>query len=110
MLSHHQENGDSLVRLDVPNLSWPNVDGLGNQLLSLADLPDSKNLFLDFRNIEFVTGAGLGKLVALYTKVRASGRRLAFLNVGAHVREVFGVTGLMKVFDVRSGAANGAAL
>jgi anti-anti-sigma factor len=101
MLSFHQKNGDSLVRLEVPSLSWPNADCLGKQLLSLADSPDSKSLLLDFSNVEFVTGAGLGKLVSLHTRVRANGRRLAFFNVSPHVLEVFGVTGLMRVFDVR---------
>jgi anti-anti-sigma factor len=102
MLSLHQNNGESLVRLDVSNLSWPNADSVGKQLFSLADRADSTNLFLDFKNIEFVTGAGLGKLVALYTRVKANGRRLAFFNVAPHVREVFGVTGLMKLFDIRA--------
>jgi anti-anti-sigma factor len=101
MISLHKRNSNKLVKFDVECLRWPMADRVGDHLLTVADAPDTNNVVLDFGDVEFVTGSGLGKLVALHLKIKAKGGRLAFQNVRPFVREVFAVTGLSRLFDVR---------
>jgi anti-anti-sigma factor len=56
---------------------------------------------LDFRHVEQVTASGLGQLVEFHKQLRAIGGRLTLVNVRAMPYEVFEVTHLTRVLDVR---------
>jgi anti-anti-sigma factor len=58
-------------------------------------------LYLDLSGFESPTAAGLGQLVTLHKRLRASGGRLVLCNVGEAAYEVFAVTRLTDVLDVR---------
>jgi anti-anti-sigma factor len=58
-------------------------------------------LHLDFRDVRLVTASGLGQLVVLHQALRARGGRLTLGGLSAHLREVFEVTRLTRVLDVR---------
>jgi CheY-like chemotaxis protein len=52
--------------------------------------------------LEFITAAFLGKLVTLHKKVRTLGGQLAITNVPPFIYELFEITRLTRVLDVRS--------
>ena len=56
---------------------------------------------VDLSAVEYPTAAHLGQLVALNRWVRASGGRLVVDKVGERAYEVFEVTRLTDVLDVR---------
>jgi anti-anti-sigma factor len=62
---------------------------------------DGRTLLLDLAGVECVTAGGLGQLVALHTRLRESGGRLVLVNVGERAFEVFKLTGLNALLDVR---------
>jgi anti-sigma B factor antagonist len=64
-------------------------------------LGESPALILDFKNVNYLASAGLRVLVAAQKKLHASGGSLTLLNVGEEVMEVFEVTGLDEVLDIR---------
>jgi anti-sigma B factor antagonist len=72
-----------------------------DELLALADEPDESPLLLDFGNVEYLTSATLDTLVSLHRKLRVRGRHLTVGNLGPLVHEVFAVTGLDRLFDLR---------
>jgi anti-anti-sigma factor len=71
-------------------------------LFSNVEEPRPSNLFLDCRNVHYMNARALGMLVHLHKTLLAKGRRLALVNLCPHVREVFQVTALDKVLDVRT--------
>lgn len=71
------------------------------QLLALAAEPPATPLLLDFANVDYVSSSALGMLVGLYTKLSASGRHLTILNLNPQVYEVFMVTRLDTIIDLR---------
>jgi anti-anti-sigma factor len=73
---------------------------LAGELERVTDNIRKCHLWLDFINIEFVTGVELGTLVNLHKKLRACGGRLTFLNLNANVYEVFLITQLHTIFDI----------
>jgi anti-anti-sigma regulatory factor len=92
----------AVVRLTPRVLRGEDVLGLGPCLVRLATELDQHKVKLDFRRVEFPTASGLGGLVALHKELRAADLRLALRNVGESAYEVFAVTGLTGVLNVRS--------
>jgi anti-anti-sigma factor len=60
-----------------------------------------RTVVLDLGAVTLPTAGGLGRLVALHQRLRADGGRLVLRNVGAAAHEVFALTGLTDVLDVR---------
>jgi anti-anti-sigma factor len=89
------------IKLRFPRLGWTEVDALGDQLLRLADGEAGRGLFLDLADVEFLTAALLGKLVTLHLKVRQRGGKLTLLNVNPFVYEIFAVTQLIHIINIR---------
>ncbi|MFM7138167.1 MAG: STAS domain-containing protein, partial [Planctomycetota bacterium] len=60
---------------------------------------------LDFEGVELLSSAALGKLITFDRKVKTSKGRLKMCGVAPGILEVFQVTKLDKVFDIRPDAA-----
>ena len=73
--------------------------------VSAATKPSSNSRHKSTKSIHDTTWAALGKFVALHKRVRAGGGRLALVNVVDTVYEVFAVTRLNQVLDVRPAAS-----
>jgi anti-anti-sigma factor len=67
----------------------------------LIDDPDQQSLLLDLSDVDWLTAAGIGKLVRLHTQLRDSGGQLILDNVGERVFEVLEVAGLTELLRVR---------
>jgi anti-anti-sigma factor len=84
------------VSLDEETLHF-----IRDELFALADEPSGSGLLLDFGNVEYVSGMALGTLVSLHKKLLARGRRMTIRDLSRHVHEVFVVTGLDRLLDLR---------
>jgi anti-anti-sigma regulatory factor len=62
---------------------------------------DCRTLALDLSGVKVPTAGGLGQLVALNNRLLALGRRLVLCNVGPGAFEVFELTRLTELLDVR---------
>ena len=69
----------------------------------LLDEPGRHRLHLDLGGVRIPTAGGLGALVTLHRELRRRGGDLALLNVQPWAYEVFAVTRLTEVLDVRAG-------
>jgi anti-anti-sigma factor len=83
------------------SLDEETLDRIHDQLLALADEPSESDLLLDFGNVEYLTSTALGTLVSLHKKLLARGRHLAVGNLSPQVHEVFAVTRLDKLLNLR---------
>jgi anti-anti-sigma factor len=89
------------VQLLEASLDETNAEAVGAEWYRLAEERSSAHLLLDFGKVGYLNSTALAKLVGLYARLRASGRRLALENVAPHVYEVLHVTRLTTVLDVR---------
>lgn len=62
-------------------------------------LPDTKQIILDFTELARVDSVGLGAIVGLYISAKNAGRNLEIINLSPRVRELFGLTNLLSVFE-----------
>jgi anti-sigma B factor antagonist len=70
-------------------------------LLDIAGQPDRGPVVLDMGNVTAVSSLALGALVKLHKGLSADGRPLTLCNLSPEVYEVFAVTRLDTVLDLR---------
>jgi anti-sigma B factor antagonist len=88
--------------LDKKILDEAGIQELGSELFGLVEQDNRKSILLNFADVEFLSSAALGKLITLDRKVKAHKGRLKMSNIRPEILEVFQVTKLNKVFDIRT--------
>ena len=73
------------------------ADLLRNEVKPL--IPTTKHIVLDLTNIRLMDSSGLGTIVKLYVSARSSGCNLALINFNKRVRELLGMTNLLRIFE-----------
>ena|SRR5438105_4389134 len=79
-------------------------DRIGQLLSGLAVDQPNQQVELDLANIEYLTSTVLGHLLGLHKRLAAAGGHLCLKNAGPAVLEVFKVTQLDQVLDIRPAA------
>jgi anti-sigma B factor antagonist len=87
--------------LDKKVLDETGIQELGQELFDLVERDNRRQLLLNFENVEFISSATLGKLIVLDRKVKTHKGRLKMSNIRPEILEVFQITKLNKVFDIR---------
>ena len=102
------EVGDvTVVRfVDRKILDEGNIQEVGQELFALIEQEHRKKVLLNFCNVDFLSSAALGKLIKLEKKVRDSGGLLKLSNIRPEIYEVFVITKLVRVFDIKDDEAD----
>lgn len=87
--------------VDKKILDETNIQIIGNQLFGLVEEDGRKRIVLDFSNVEYLSSAALGKLITLDKKVKAAGGKLRLCSIRPDIYEVFAITKLNQVFDIK---------
>jgi len=67
---------------------------------TLRDLvSDNQRVVLDLTNVDYIDSSGLGAIVAVYMHATRSGCQLELANPKSRIRDLFGRSGLGKVFE-----------
>lgn len=78
------------------------IQMLQELIMTIIEQTRRIKLILDFRNIQFISSsAGLGALVRISKKVYERAGRLRLCNINPKVHEIFEITWLTKVLDIR---------
>ena len=102
------EVGDvSVVRfVDRKILDEAAIQELGQELFQLVESDNKKKLLLNFASVEFLSSAALAKLITLDKKVKAHSGHLKLSNIRPEIYEVFAITKLNKLFDIKDDEAD----
>jgi len=55
---------------------------------------------LDFKELEYISSAGLGTLLQAQKRLKASGGGLKLVNANKHIRDIFRFSGFDKIFEI----------
>ena len=77
-----------------------NIQVIGEQLFELVDSDKCKKILLNFRNVDYLSSAALGKFITLHKKLEDEGGRLILCNIAPAIFEVFEITKLDKFFTI----------
>jgi anti-sigma B factor antagonist len=78
-----------------------NIEEMGEEMFSLVEKDHLKHVLLNFDGVEFLSSAALNKLILMDKKVKQVGGVLRLCNLRAEIMEVFTITRLNRVFDIR---------
>jgi anti-sigma B factor antagonist len=97
-----QTGGVTVVEfLDHKILDAGIIQELAEELYALVERDGVRELLLDFKNVEFLSSAALNKLIILDKKVKKSSGRLKLCNLEPGIREVFNITQLNQLFEIK---------
>jgi anti-sigma B factor antagonist len=101
------EVGDiTVVRFrDRKILDEASIQELGQELFNLVEIEKRGKLLLNFSSVDFLSSAALGKLITLDKKVKAHSGKLKLSNIRPEIYEVFAITKLNKLFDIKDDEA-----
>ena len=83
-----------------------NIQQLGQELFQLVEADNRDKLLLNFSSVDFLSSAALGKLITLDKKMKAHGGTLKLSNIRPEIYEVFSITKLDRLFDIREDEAD----
>ena len=83
-----------------------NIQELGSEMFRLVDGENRGKLLLNFSSVDFLSSAALGKLITLDKKVKAHGGVLKLSNIRPEIYEVFTITRLNRLFDIKEDEAD----
>lgn len=78
-----------------------NIQEWGQELFQLVDAENRQKLLLNFSGVDFLSSAALGKLITLDKKAKARGGILKLCNIRPEIYEVFAITKLNRLFDIK---------
>lgn len=93
--------GDVVRFVDRKIVDSTSIEQLGEELNALVTEEKRNMILLNFDGVEFLSSAALNKLISLNTKVKAVAGRLKLCCLRAEIKEVFTITRLDRVFDIR---------
>ncbi len=102
-----REGGVTVVRFaDRKILEEIPIAEIGEQLTTLIDSEDNIKLLLDFENVEHLSSAVLSMLINLNKRVAEQKGQLKLANIKPQIYEVFKITRLNELFDIRDSVAD----
>jgi len=92
--------------LDRKIIDELDIQELGQELFHLVEHEQKSQLVLNFFAVEFLSSAALGKLITLEKKVKAHNGKVKLSNIRPQIYEVFAITKLNKLFDIKDDEAD----
>jgi len=82
------------------------IQELGQELFQLVEVEKRNKLALNFAGVDFLSSSALGKLITLEKKIKAHNGQMKLCNIRPQIHEVFVITKLNRLFDIRKDEAD----
>lgn len=60
----------------------------------------SESCTLDFAELDYISSAGLGVLLATQKRLSSSGHKLRLINLSKHIKDIFQYAGFDHIFEI----------
>ena len=88
--------------LDTKVMDPARIQVLGEELLALvSEQAPAEKIVINMENVRFLSSAAINKLIVLDKRLKSKGGSLKLCNVTPEVLDVFTITHLNNVFDIR---------
>ena len=97
-----EDTGDIAVVnfVDKKILDEQNIQMIGDDLFRLVDELGRRKVLLNFKNVEFMSSAALGKLITLHRKLQAVQGKLVLCKITKDILDVFKITKLDRILSI----------
>jgi anti-sigma B factor antagonist len=86
------------------------IQEMGQELYDLVEREGRKKILLNFANVEFLSSAALGKLIGFDKRIKQHSAQLMLSNIRPEIYEVFAITKLTKLFQIKDDEADALAV
>ena len=83
-----------------------NIEELGQELFRLIEVDHCNKILLNFSSVDFLSSAALGKMITLDKKMKSRGGDLKLSNIRPEIYDVFVITKLNRLFDIKDDEAD----
>ena len=90
-------NGKELTVIAEGRIDTNTAPLLENEI---TDIEKFENLIFDFKNVEYISSAGLRVLLAAQKRINKVGGNMKICNVNENVKDVFEVTGFTDILKI----------
>ncbi len=66
-----------------------------------TEIQNGSEIILDFRNLEYISSAGLGVILTAQKKITALNASMKIINVNEIVNDIFSITGFSKFLNIK---------
>ncbi len=88
--------------IDISALDGTTIKEPADEIDMLIQGQAELNLVINFANINFVSSAGLGRLVKMYKLSKKSKGKIKLCNIKPNILQVLKVTKLDKIFEIHN--------
>lgn len=107
----NESGGVSVVTFsDSKIIDEDEIQELGQELYDLVERDGRRKFILNFSSVEFLSSAALGKLISFEKKVSTNDGDLILTNIRPEIYEVFAITKLTKLFQIKDDEADALAV
>lgn len=104
-------NNVTVVRFQDQKIIDPEaIQELGQELIDLVEKEERKKIVVNFANVEFLSSAALGKLITFEKLTKRVGAELILTNIAPEIFQVFTITNLDKLFQIKDNEADALAV
>ena len=86
--------------VDKKILDEQNIQMIGDDLFRLVDELGRRKILLNFSNVDFISSAGLGKLITLHRKLQSMQGKLVLCKLAREILDVFKITKLYRTLTI----------
>ncbi len=102
-----KEVGDvTVARFRDWRIEDSNITEVERELFQLVEADGCNKLLLNFSAVDFLSSAGLGRLLALDQKAKKNGCIVKMSNVRPEIQQILVITKLTELFDIRDTEAD----
>ena len=83
-----------------------NIQEVEQDLFRLVDTDGCHKLLLNFATVDFLSSAGLGRLLALDQRAKKSGCAVKLCNIRPEIQQILAITKLNRLFDIKDTEAD----
>lgn len=81
-------------------LDEANIQAISDELTALVDRHVAPRILINFRNVDHLSSAALGALIAVRKRINDRGGQLRLSNIDPRIYEVFNITRLNRLFAI----------
>ncbi len=78
-----------------------NITEVEEELFRLLDADGCDKLLLNFATVDFLSSAGLGRLLALNQKAKKNGCTVKLSDIRPEIQQILAITKLDRLFDIK---------
>lgn len=94
-----KNGGIAVAEILKQEITMYEIDNVKKEFIDILE-NESKNIILNFKNLDFVSSLVLAAMVYLLKLTKDKGGNLKFCELKNKVKEVFQITNLDKVFEI----------